>query len=165
MRTIAMPSSMEYHWGLTLLHSNPPVCGLPKDNSGGQGPPKGQRAEDQCPQEELRTPAPTVMDCLHGIHWLQAVGKTDGHHWQWPPKTVLPPVSCFQPMWSDTWTSGLMILPAMTFRALILLFNLKSTSTGETLRFCKDTTSCWFSRRPSIACDGACRSCFRTEAV
>ena len=39
-----------------------------------------------------RTTAPTVMDCMHGIHWLQATqtessrGKLPYAHWEWPSK-------------------------------------------------------------------------------
>ena len=39
-----------------------------------------------------RTTAPTVMDCMHGIHWLQATqtessrGKLPYAHWDWPSK-------------------------------------------------------------------------------
>ena len=41
---------------------------------------------------EERTTAPTVMDCLHGIHWLQAAqdeppkSKLPYAHWDWPSK-------------------------------------------------------------------------------
>ena len=49
----------------------------------------GANAHIQANTEE-RTTAPTVMDCLHGIHWLQASQKEPGHkklpyaHWDWP---------------------------------------------------------------------------------
>ena len=49
----------------------------------------GANAHIQANTEE-RTAAPTVMDCLHGIHWLQASQKEPGHkklpyaHWDWP---------------------------------------------------------------------------------
>ena len=49
----------------------------------------GANAHIQAHTEE-RTTAPTVMDCLHGIHWLQASQKEPGHkklpyaHWDWP---------------------------------------------------------------------------------
>ena len=38
----------------------------------------GANAHIQANTEE-RTTAPTVMDCLHGIHWLQASQKEPGH--------------------------------------------------------------------------------------
>ena len=49
----------------------------------------GANAHIQANTDE-RTTAPTVMDCLHGIHWLQATQKEPGHkkppyaHWDWP---------------------------------------------------------------------------------
>ena len=49
----------------------------------------GANAHIQANTDE-RTTAPTVMDCLHGIHWLQASQKEPGHkklpyaHWDWP---------------------------------------------------------------------------------
>ena len=49
----------------------------------------GANAHIQANTEE-RTTAPTVMDCLHGIRWLQASQKEPGHkklpyaHWDWP---------------------------------------------------------------------------------
>ena len=51
----------------------------------------GANAHTQANCEE-RTTAPTVMDCLHGIHWLQAAqaessrSKLPYAHWNWPSK-------------------------------------------------------------------------------
>ena len=51
----------------------------------------GANAHIQANCEE-RTTAPTVMDCMHGIHWLQAAqaeparSKLPCAHWEWPAK-------------------------------------------------------------------------------
>ncbi len=51
----------------------------------------GANAHIQANGEECTT-APTVMDCLHGIHWLQAAqvkpsrSKLPYAHWDWPSK-------------------------------------------------------------------------------